>query len=116
MAGKKKKRVDEYNVKTLALWVRYGWPIAMLALTCVLESPLFLGINLCAFALYLFIGYKRRWIHIYCANQEAGRQRMTPNCVDWSQVRKVDAYGVPIAFGLFGIVLTVTGLIFMIKR
>lgn len=24
----RKKRVDEYNVKTLALWVRYGWPIA----------------------------------------------------------------------------------------
>ena len=116
MARKKKKRVDEYNVKMLALWVRYGWPIAMLVLTCVLESPLFLGINLCAFALYLFIGYKRRWIHIYCANQEAGRQRMTPNCVDWSQVRKVDAYGVPIAFGLLGIVLTVTCLILMIKR
>ena len=87
MAGKKKKRVDEYNVKTLALWVRYGWPIAMLALTCVLESPLFLGINLCAFALYLFIGYKLKWKHIYCSYQDAYHQKMTPNRMKWSMIR-----------------------------
>ena len=108
MAGKKKKRVDEYNVKTLALWVRYGWPIAMLALTCVLESPLFLGINLCAFALYLFIGYKLKWKHIYCSYQDAYHQKMTPNRMKWSMIRKSDAYGIPAFFCIMGIALIIT--------
>lgn len=38
-----------------------------------------MGIGFVLLALYGFIGYTRRWKHIYCSLQSAHRRKMTPN-------------------------------------
>ena len=61
------------------------------------------GLGFVLFAMYSLIGYVLQWKHIYCSYQNANRQAMTPNHIVWSNVKKTDAYGCPVIFGVLGL-------------
>ncbi len=96
------------RIIALALFHRWGYIIGVFLLAplgrALHISPLLLiGIEFMIFAGHSFIGYKLRWVHIYCSYQSTYRQKMTPYRVDWSMVKKSDAYGIPILLALMGI-------------
>ena len=64
-----------------------------------------IGAGLLLYAIYSLAGYLLRWKHIYCSYQNACHQKMTPSHVDWSRIKKRDAYGIPAIFGFLGIAL-----------
>ena len=63
-----------------------------------------LSVFFIAFAAWSFIGYKRKWTHIYCSYQNAYHKAMTPDAVNWNSIKKTDVYLVPLIFFLLGIV------------
>ena len=64
-----------------------------------------------AFSIWSFIGYKLKWKHIYCSFQNAYHKKMTPNKIRWDQIRKTDAYGMPMVFLVLGTALLIAGLL-----
>ena len=100
----------------LALSHRYLWP-ALIAFVPLLlgRENLFLwfGVLLMLFAGHSFLGYRLRWKHIFCSYQNAYHKEMTPDNIQWSMVKKSDAYGVPIIFGVLGAACIVCHFLFM---
>lgn len=93
-------------VIVLAYAHRYVYPLAIVGLSILLDKeylPLALGIGCILFAVYTLVGYICRWKHIYCSYQNAYHQKMTPNDIRWHTVKKTDAYGVPVIFGILGL-------------
>ncbi len=86
----------------LAYANRYLYPILLLA-SLVFENFLISGIAFLIFAIYELVGYICKWKHIFCSYQNAYHKKMTPNNINWSLVRKSDAYGIPAFFGICGI-------------
>ena len=87
----------------LAIFHRYGW-IALMLLMMYLTKSIYAAIISCfVFSIWTFLGYKLRWTHIYCSYQNANREPMTPDKVNWNSVRKTDAYGIPAIFFVFGV-------------
>ena len=82
-------------VIALAYFHRYGWIAIMLGLIAVWikQMPVILGVCCIVYSIWTFIGYKRKWRHIYCSYQNAYRKSMTPHAINWYQVKKRDAYG-----------------------
>lgn len=106
----------EFPVKCLALMHRYLFPvfIAVFASACThtkSDYVLCLGIGSLLFAAYTLAGYLLRWKHIYCSYQNASHQKMTPNRIDWSTIKKSDAYGIPAIFFALGALIIVTVLL-----
>ena len=64
-----------------------------------------MSVSFMIFSVWTWIGYKCKWRHIYCSYQNAYRRKMTPNSICWQQVKKSDAYGVPMIFFIFGLAL-----------
>ena len=99
--------ITKNRIIALAYFHRYGWIATMVV--CMLFWPyqMFytMGIGMLIFALWSFIGYKRKWRHIYCSYQNAYHQKMTPHSVSWNQIRKGDAYGVPLIFFVLGLAM-----------
>ncbi len=101
----------------LAYFHRYGWIAAMLGcIGCIAiwpEQMLYsLSISAIAFSIWSFVGYKLKWRHIYCSFQNAYREKMTPHSTRWSQIKKSDAYGVPLIFLIIGLMLLCVGIIY----
>lgn len=94
------------RIVALAYFHRYGW-IALAAIaTAVTGRPLLsLGVCFLAYALYTLIGYRLKWRHIFCSNQNAHHRAMTPESVQWNTVKKKDIYGISLVFGLLGLCL-----------
>ena len=99
----KRRRV---TIKFLAFFHRY------LCLACVLAFAfgfgeeyymLRMGIGVLVYALYSLTGYIFRWTHISCSYQNAYHQEMTPDHIVWNKIKKTDAYGIPVIFGILGI-------------
>lgn len=90
----------------LAYADRYLYPILVL-ITLLKKNFLLTGIACFVFAIYELIGYKCKWKHIFCAYQNACHQKMTPNNINWNQVRKSDAYGVPAVFCIIGTLMII---------
>ena len=93
----------------LAYMHRYGWIAAM---TCGIAIwPEYIFHIVCACFLlcsaWTFIGYKRKWRHIYCSYQNARHQEMTPRVVVWSKIPKREAYGEPLIFFVLGLAMLV---------
>lgn len=84
----------------LAYFHRYICPLLILV-SCI-WGLLAAGIAAVFYAVYSLAGYMLRWKHIYCSYQNAYHQKMTPDHVGWSKVRKRDAYGVPAIFAAMG--------------
>ena len=99
----------------LALAHRYLWPVLQILVPLLLGGEnwfLFMGIGVSTFAVYTFAGYKLRWKHIYCSYQNAYRKKMTPDNICWGTIKKSDAYGVPIIFGVLGVACIVCHFLF----
>lgn len=104
--------------KVWAYFVRYGMLLGI-PLPAAIASGLndsraakFLGLGAgcLVFALYYLVGYLLRWTHMYCVYQNANHQKMTPDKVNWSDIRKSDAIGVPLIFMVFGILSVIVAL------
>ena len=96
------------RIIALAYFHRYGW-IAVMTICVVIWSEqmmYILSVGSIAFAIWSFIGYKRKWKHIYCSFQNAYRQKMTPNNIQWHKIKKSDAYGVPLILLILGLALS----------
>lgn len=107
MKRKKRKRTNEDAVIFLALFHRYICPLLPFWLPIPLRTIfpfwLSLGILWLFYALYTWIGYQRRWKHLYCSYQNAYHREMTPEHIRWNDIKKSDVYSVTILFGLFGL-------------
>ena len=91
----------------LAYMHRYGW-IAVMLVCIAIRPDLMMHIystSFLTFSVWSFVGYKCKWRHIYCSYQNASHQRMTPHAIRWSQIRKSDAYGVPLIFFILGMAM-----------
>lgn len=95
----------------LAYLDRYVYPI--LILLAGLLAELFRDRNtmLCVLALgilldgiYNLVGYLCRWKHIYLCYQSMSHTKMPPTRIEWERLAKKDAYGVPAALSIGGIV------------
>lgn len=92
----------------LAYVHRYLFPVLAVLLPLAFGRQyalLAMGIGFILFAAYTLIGYLLRWKHIFCSYQNAYHQQMTPDHINWSQVKKADAYGTPAIFGIFGLAM-----------
>lgn len=108
------------RIKIWAYFVRYGMLLAI-PLPAAIASGLTdsrtakllgYGAGCLFFALYYLVGYLLRWTHMYCVYQNDYHQKMTPDNVNWSEIKKSDAVGVPLIFAGFGVlfvILAVTG-------
>lgn len=104
--------ISAAKIIALAYFHRYGWIAAMMV--CMGFWSAQMTYILCAgciiHSIWSFVGYKCKWKHIYCSYQNAYHQKMTPHCVRWHQIKKSDAYGVPLIFftlGLAGFILLI---------
>ena len=96
------------QIIALAFFHRYGWIIVMMALWFILpHQMLYYTTSVCfiVFSIWSFIGYKRKWRHIFCSYQNAYRRKMTPHSIHWQKMKKSDAYGVPLIFFIMGLAL-----------
>ena len=94
----------------LAYANRYIYPFMILLLPMLGGKEFYLlvmGICTIFFAIYEFVGYKCKWKHIYCSYQDAYHQKMTPNNIRWHQVKKSDAYGIPLFCGVLGVAMII---------
>ena len=106
--AKKKRNHNEVAIIILAYMHRYLFPILIVAIPFLItrqksEYILYLGIGALISAVYDLVGYFLRWKHIFCSFQNAYHQKMTPNNIRWNKVKKSDAYGIPVFFGLLGL-------------
>ena len=72
-----------------------------------MTAVLCMGITFILLAVYDFLGYKLRWKHIFCSYQNAYHKKMTPECINWNSIKKSDAHGIPLLFGVLGITMLV---------
>ena len=101
------------KVMALAYFHRYGWIAAILMCVAIWPEQLMyvLSIGPILFSAWSLIGYKCKWKHIYCSFQNAYRQKMTPHCVRWHQVKKSDAYGIPLLFLVLGLAMLILAIL-----
>ena len=99
----------EKRIIALAYFHRYGWIAAMMACIAIWPKQMLLifSVACLSFSVWSFIGYKKKWKHIYCSFQNSYHQKMTPNSIQWNKIRKSDAYGVPLVFCIIGLALLV---------
>ena len=97
----------EKRIIALAYFHRYGWIAAMMACIAIWPKQMLLifSVACLSFSVWSFIGYKKKWKHIYCSFQNAYHQKMTPNSIQWNKIKKSDAYGVPLVFFIIGLAL-----------
>ena len=101
------------RVIALAYFHRYGWIATMIGLALIKPKLALYSVSICAiaFSLWSLIGYKLKWRHIYCSFQNAYHKTMTPHSIHWSQIKKSDAYGVPLIFLVLGIGLLIASIL-----
>lgn len=96
----------ENKIITLAYLHRYGWIAIMLVCIMIWIEQIFyiMGAGFIGFSIWSFIGYKRKWKHIYCSYQDAHREAMTPHSIQWHKIKKSEAIGSPLVFLAVGII------------
>lgn len=101
-------------IKLLAYVHRY-FLISMIILypTCLASKYILMlfGIICILYGAYTFVGYKLKWKHIYCSIQNAYREKMTPDKINWRHVQKKDVYGIFVIFCVLGLFLIICNLI-----
>ena len=116
----KKKESRNFTIVALAYAHHYIYLILIVGIPLLIGGEnlvLGMGLGFLFYAVYTFVGYKLRWKHIYCSfsiphRAPKGWKMKTNNC-NWKSINKVDAYGVPILFGLFGVVCLVCHFLFV---
>ena len=109
-----KGEMSAQKVIALAYFHRYGWIAIMTGLIFLIPQYALLIVSLCfiATALWSLIGYKLKWKHIYCSHQNAHRRDMTPHHICWTDIKKSEAYGVPLIFFVMGVTLFVVMMLY----
>ena len=104
---RKQRRNNRKTIIALAYLRRDIFSTILIFSFVVSEEHRFLcmGIAGLLMALYDFVGYICRWKHIYCSRQRSNNRKMTPDDIDWDNLTWFDAYGIPLIFTVFGIVL-----------
>lgn len=102
-----KSTVKEKRTLALAYFHRYGWIAAMMLCIAIWPEQILriCSIACLSFSVWSFIGYKKKWKHIFCSFQNAYHQKMTPNNIQWHKIKKSDAYSVPLVFFIVGLAL-----------
>ena len=107
-------------IKILALFWRYAAPFLLLLLGCQIgiilshsKTGAVIGMasEFIFLGLYLYVGYRARWRHIYCFYQDVNREAMTPDHCAWDTLEKKDVVGLPIVLILLGIIVIIIQLI-----
>ena len=101
-----KRKTRNWVIIALAYAHRYLWPVLTVLLPALAGKDylLWMGICVCTYAMYTFVGCMLYWKHIYCSYQDAYHSKMTPEeDVYRDDVEKIDAYGVPLIFGALGV-------------
>ena len=95
----------------LAYLDRYGYPVLILIAGALADfyrgriTMLFvLAVGILLDGIYNLVGYLCRWKHIYLCYQSMCHTKMTPSRIEWDRLAKKDAYGVPAALIIGGIV------------
>ncbi len=107
-------KISEGWIIALAYFHRYGWIATMMVCIAIWPEQMIyiLCVGCIIFSIWSLVGYMCKWKHIYCSFQDAYRKKMTPNSVRWHQIKKSDAYGVPLIFliiGLVGLIIIILG-------
>ena len=99
----------EKRIIAMAYFHRYGWIAAMMVCIAIWPKQTLLIISVACLSLsvWSFIGYKKKWKHIYCSFQNSYHQKMTPNNIQWHRVKKSDAYADPVTFLIIGLAFLV---------
>ena len=73
-----KGTAKEKRIIALAYFHRYGWIAAMMACIAIWPKQMLLifSVACISFSVWSFIGYKKKWKHIYCSYQHIHRKRM----------------------------------------
>ena len=114
MPDQQKKRIKlmaamlRYPIGILIIFQSLFWAWAFRSRLAVMLS---LGLGIICLGIYEIIGYRLRFRHIYCANQNLHRRKMTPDDCDWDTFPKSEGYGLPTLEIFFGMVIIVVGLI-----
>ena len=113
----KKARINTHvknagGIIALALLHRYGWIGVLLLIVFVFNDYVTYALTAGSliYSVWTFVGYKCKWKHIFCSYQDAYHRKMTPGVIDWSSIKKTDAYGIPLIFlvlALMGIAVIV---------
>ena len=93
-----------YNgIIALAYFHRYGL-IAVLLLAFLFHKRFFfvLSFGFIFEAIWTFVGYKRRWRHIFCSFQNPHQEKMTPYNASWWRIKK-SVYGTVSIFLILGL-------------
>ena len=95
----------------LAYFLRFGWVTISAVLIAFSKSKLQLCLVLCILcyilAAHQFLGWKHKWKHYYCFCQNCRHIKMTPDRINWSEVKKSEAYGLPLIFFVFGTIMLI---------
>ena len=111
-----KTKERNQRVRFLALFHRYGIIVLVVATLAVCMKLrcnyllLILGVGFLLLAMWDTAGYFLRWRHVYCAWQNAKKQRMTPNDIRWGTVDKREYFTCVVIDAVMGIALIVTQL------
>ena len=102
---------NEKRIKTLAYLHRY-FPILGSLISVLLPGVTFysFGMTFLISSIWTFVGYKRRWKHIFCSFQIMSRDpyaKMTPNSIRWGWLEKRDVYGIVILEAACGVAMIV---------
>ena len=111
IVDKKPKHSSATVMCVLAYLDRYVYPVLILLVGLLAELFRDRNTMLCVLALgilldgiYNLVGYLCRWKHIYLCYQSMSHTKMTPTRIEWERLAKKDAYGVPAALIIGGIV------------
>ena len=110
-----REKTQNRIVVALAYAHRYVYPICIMVFPLKMGGQnafLLIGVGFVLYAAYSLIGYRLRWKHICCSYQNAYRKEMTPNKINWSKIKKTDAYGVPAIFAVIGVGIILCHLFF----
>ena len=116
------EKKPERNYSTTVMYIlayldRYGYPVLILIAGALADfyrgriTMLFvLAVGILLDGIYNLVGYLCRWRHIYLCYQSMCHTKMTPSRIEWDRMTKKDAYGIPAAFiigGIIGILVSI---------
>ena len=101
----------EKRIKALA-YLHCAFPILGSLISVLLPGVTFysFGMTFLISSIWTFIGYKRRWKHIFCSLQIMSSDpyaKMTPNSIRWGWLEKRNVYGMVILEAVCGLAMIV---------
>ena len=101
----------EKRIKALA-YLHCASPLLGCLISILFPGAVFylLGVTFLICSVWTFVGYNRKWRHVFCSFQIMSRDpyaKMTPNSIRWGWVEKRDVYGIVIIEAIFGLAMII---------